>query len=417
MDDGFFYISYHDTLIAKYNAIYPVKEEYDPDLKIYQYDTIGGWPFVGYFDSVAYGLIKFEAESDMYVSRIGTYTVGYGTTLTIDIFDDFDGIEVSNPIASSVTKYVEFPGYNTINLIEPLLVEEGENFYVHVKWNSPGEEFPISVEGFDDGYTAPDLEMGKCWSREENGPWEAWGADTDILMDICIKAYTHETTKVNLEVFLEGPFNGNDMNTDLTGLTDFPLTQPFNINPFNYEGDESLENIPSNVVDWVLVELRDTSGNAPDATGETMIARRAGLLLNNGNIVDVNGESSLAFSVTVRENLYVVIYHRNHLPVMSAEALQKTDGFYSYNFTNDVNKALGEALAHKELAADVYGMIAGDAEGSGLINDSDISSYWDLQAGEKGYLQADFNLNKEVDNIDKDEYWLPNEGSSEQIPD
>jgi len=417
MDGGFFYISYHDTLIAKYNAIYPTKEEYDPQLKIYQYDTIGGWPFVGYEDPVAYGLIKFTAESDMFITRVGTYTVGYGTTLSLDIFDDFDGTIVSNPLISQVTKYVEFPGYGTIPLLNPLKIKEGEDFYIQVKWNSPGEDFPISVEGFDDGYTAPDLETGKCWSRHENGPWEAWGADTENLMDICIKVYTHETTKVNLKVFLEGPFNGSDLNTNLTALPDFPLLQPYNDNPWNYFGEEDISNLPTNVVDWVLVELRDTCGPASAANGSSVVARRAGLLLSNGTITDLDGISPLEFKLTIRENLYVVIYHRNHLPVISAQALQKEDGLYSYDFSDGVTKALGEALAQKELTSGVYGMIAGDAEASGLINDSDIDSYWQNQAGQQGYKQADFNLNKEVNNSDKADYWWPNEGSSKQVPD
>ena len=34
--------------------------------------------------------------------------------------------------------------------------------------------------------------------------------------------------ELDVKVFLEGPFNGINMNTDLTGLADFPLSQPYN---------------------------------------------------------------------------------------------------------------------------------------------------------------------------------------------
>ena len=365
-EDGYFYISYKDTLVLKYNAIYPVKEDFDENLKIYQYDTIGGWPFVGYEDSVAYGLIKFEAESDMFISRVGTYTVAYGTTLSMDIFDDFDGMNVSNPISTTIIKYVEFPGYSTLDLSEVLQVDQGEDFYIQIKYNSPGEDFPIAVEGFDDGYTSPDIETGKCWSREETGPWEAWGADTDILMDICIKAYTHETTKLNLKVFLEGPFNGVNMNAELISASDFPLIQPYSISPWDYDGTESVTEVPANVVDWVLVELRDTSGTAGEASSNSVVAKRAGFLLSDGSIVDLDGISNLEFNVAIKNNLFAVIYHRNHLPVMSAIALQKTDELFLYDFTDDILKSFGNTLAHKELIPGVYGMIAGDAEASGI---------------------------------------------------
>ena len=387
------------------------------NLKIYQYDTIGGWPFVGYNDSIAYGLIKFEAETDMFISRIGTYTVGYGTTLSVELFDDFDGINPTGPLTVAIEKYVEFPGYSTIQLPNFVSINQGEDFYIQVKYNSPGEEFPISVEGFDEGYTAPDLETGKCWSRSESGTWEAWGQGTDNLMDLCIKAYAHDLTKLNLTVFLEGPFNGTDMNTDLISSIEFPLTQPYSAAPWNYEGTENVSIIPEDVVDWILVELRDTSGTAAEASGNSVVARRAGFLLKNGSITDLDGVSELEFETTIKNNLYSVVYHRNHLPIISATNLEKINGTYYYNYSDDISKAYGNSLAHKELIPGIFGMIAGDAESSGMINDSDIFNGWNLEAGENGYKQADFNLNKEVNNSDKDDYWIPNEGAAEQVPD
>jgi hypothetical protein len=207
------------------------------------------------------------------------------------------------------------------------------------------------------------------------------------------------------------------MNTDLTNSTILPIQQPYNTEPWSYNGNENLETIPSNLVDWVLVELRDTSGSALEANGNSIACRKAGLLLSDGTISNMDGNSPLEFPVSIRENLYVVVYHRNHLPVMSSEALQQTEGVFMYDFTDGGSKALGGALAQKELAPAVYGMIAGDAEASGLIDENDINSYWELQAGENGYKQADFNLNKQVDNTDKNKYWFPNKGSSEQVPD
>ncbi len=59
---------------------------------------------------------------------------------------------------------------------------------------------------------------------------------------------------------MEGPFNGTDMNTDLTDLTYVPLNQPYNTSPWNYTGTESVGSIPnSDVVDWILIELRDAA--------------------------------------------------------------------------------------------------------------------------------------------------------------
>jgi hypothetical protein len=146
------------------------------------------------------------------------------------------------------------------------------------------------------------------------------------------------------------------------------------------------------------------------------VAKRAGFLLNDGSIVDLDGVSDLEFKVAIQNNLYAVIYHRNHLPVISASKLEKVDGVYHYDFSDDISKAYGNSLAHKELMPGICGMIAGDAEANGTIDDSDILNTWKNQAGEKGYKQADFNLNKEVNNADKNNYWLPNTGAEGQVP-
>ncbi|MBM3435323.1 MAG: hypothetical protein FJY07_03785, partial [Bacteroidetes bacterium] len=79
---------------------------------------------------------------------------------------------------------------------------------------------------------------------------------------------------VDITVLPEGPFIGTGLNTNLNVSGLLPLSQPFNIAPWNYAGTESVASIPSNnVVDWVLVELRDAA-NAASATTATRIARQ-----------------------------------------------------------------------------------------------------------------------------------------------
>jgi len=416
-EDGYFYISYQDTLVLKYNSIWPVREEYDPEMLIYHYDTVGGWPFVGYDDSVAYGLIKFVADGDHFFTSIGTYTVSYGTHLQADIYDDFDGTSLSNLLATVPEQYCDNPGYWMLNLSEPLGFNSGDDFYVQIRYNSPGLDFPIAVEGYEEGYTDPHVETGKCWSREETGEWEAWGMGTSNEFDICIKAYGYEVSKVDIKVFLEGPFNSVDMNTDLATDVEFPLSQPYTTSPWNYPGTETVTSVPANVVDWILVELRETDGTAADADASTVVDVRAGFLLNDGSVVDLDGISPLKFNVSLNDNLYVAVYHRNHLPVLSADPLPKVSGNYIWNFSDGITKAYGGPSGHKDLGAGICGMISGDGESTGSIDDFDLQNSWNIQAGQQGYKGADFNLNKQVNNTDKNNYWVPNNGSSSQVPD
>jgi len=103
---------------------------------------------------------------------------------------------------------------------------------------------------------------------------------------------------VNLNVLLEGAFDGGKMLTDLNKSGLLPLNQPFNISPWNYNGSESVEIIPNgNVVDWVYVEIRN--GLSPEeATSETTFGKQAAFLLSSGKVVGTDGSSALVFDTT-----------------------------------------------------------------------------------------------------------------------
>jgi len=219
---------------------------------------------------------------------------------------------------------------------------------------------------------------------------------------------------VDLIAFLEGPYNGSDMDITLNSEGLLPLTQPFNTSPWGYSGTESVGAIPNpEVVDWLLVELRDAV-DAPSATPATRMARKAAFIRSDGSVVGLDGFSELHFDVNIDNNLIVVLWHRNHLGMMSAFALTEAGGVYDYNFTS----AMGMAYLNgqKSLNGGVYGMYAGDADADGEIGPNDIDSYWDLQAGEMGYKSVDFNMNTQVRNQDKNDYWHPNKTIISQVP-
>ena len=222
--------------------------------------------------------------------------------------------------------------------------------------------------------------------------------------------------ELSLKVFLEGPFNGTDMSTNLNSDGLLPLTQPYNVSPWNYNGTESVTSIPnSDIVDWVLVELRDTT-QADRATEEAVIARQAAFLLKDGTVTDVSGNNYLYFNNSITWSLFVVVKHRNHLEVLGAYPATKTGNIYSFDFTFAQIQAFGGADGHKELAPDKWGMFSADCDASGLIDNSDKTVLWENQSGTTGYFESDVNLDTQVNNRDKNDFWLPNLGEGSQVP-
>lgn len=220
---------------------------------------------------------------------------------------------------------------------------------------------------------------------------------------------------VSLNAFLEGPYNGSAMSTDLNPWN-LPLNQPYNAAPWSYPGTESVGAIPNaNASDWILVELRDTPGGAATATPGTRIARQAGFILNSGRIVSTDGISNMIFGVSVTNNLYAIVWHRNHLGIMSAIPLTFGGGLYSYDFTTTASQAYLSGQIN--LGGGNYGMYAGDADGNGIINMDDISIRWSSEAGNNGYHGGDMDMDGNVNNLDKNDVWLPNNTIGDQVPD
>ena len=202
-----------------------------------------------------------------------------------------------------------------------------------------------------------------------------------------------------LKVFLEGPYKDGVMNRDLNIEKLIPLSQPYSISPWNYSGNESVSTVPTHIVDWVLVDLR--SSILPSST----VARKAAFLRNDGSITALDGVSPLTFTQT--GSFYVVIKHRNHLSVMSAQPVQISNSTIQYDFTTSEDKAYGDSSL-VDLGNGVYGMIGGDVDANGTINDKDVIDV-SQNLFSNGYSQEDSDMNSPVNVLD---YKLPNNNKS-----
>lgn len=221
--------------------------------------------------------------------------------------------------------------------------------------------------------------------------------------------------ELNLKAFLEGPFNGSSLNTDLNSIPDFPLTQPYNVFPWFYDGTESVVSVPSGVVDWVLVELRDAP-DAASATPATMIVRQAAFLMNDGSIRSLDGTSLQQFiHLVIQHSLFAVVYHRNHLAVLCSAQLDYSGGIYSWDFTSGSGQAFGSENAQTEISPGIWGMMAGEGFNNDEIDNSDKNEIWETQKGSTGYLPGDFNMDGIVDELDRSELWNQNAARGSQI--
>lgn len=197
-------------------------------------------------------------------------------------------------------------------------------------------------------------------------------------------------TTATLKVFLEGALSGTTMTTLLKTNNLLPLSQPYSAAPFSYAGGEGVQaasSFPTNMTDWVLVEIWNSAATA-------IIERRAGWLLSDGSIVEPGSTSGLKFfSLQNSQSYNVIIRHRNHIAVMSSSPITVTSNAFSYDFTTGINKAMGSN--QMKLVGTVAALFAADYNANGIINYTDYNVYKNAVSNQ--YTAGDGNLDKTID--------------------
>jgi hypothetical protein len=267
--------------------------------------------------------------------------------------------------------------------------------------------------GADTAVFLEDTKMNEFIHLKTDSVYTFFGETTDQEERFRIHFYC--PMKFDLQVMLEGPFNGALMSNELNNQDLLPLNHPYDDLPWDYQGNESVFIIPNNsIVDWILVELRDAA-NVLAADASTITGRHACFLMSNGSIRGLDGENLPLFQEVFTDGVFIVIRHRNHLDVMSSFPLQRNGGTYHFDFTTGPGQAFGN-LPLAELGNNLFGLYAGDANADGNIDPGDKINSWSSMAGNSGYEPADMNLDGHVGNPDKNDLWYRNSGRMIQIP-
>lgn len=193
-EDGFFYISYEDTKTLSNIAYFPSFEDYNPEAQVHYYDKLGATGAYGWGESGegnAYGIAKFTASQNQQIEKIGTYSRAINTNIDIEIYESFDGSEPTNLIGIIEDLECDWPGYYIFELNTPIEANEGDDFFVKVKYDT-GTDHPIPVENIIDDYSSEaDIQPeGIYWVSNDGVNWFELGTNYDRDYNISIRAYT-----------------------------------------------------------------------------------------------------------------------------------------------------------------------------------------------------------------------------------
>ena len=237
-----------------------------------------------------------------------------------------------------------------------------------------------------------------------------FGGDGDGFAMDANTVYLIRSVKFNAIALLQGPLLQPDdpgwMNDDLRELNLLPSTSPYaddlDVIPGTFDpGGINGGGLPADdIVDWVWIELRE--GNDPTK----LIGRRSALIQRDGDIVDIDGLSSIAITANPA-NYYLVIKHRNHMGIMTGSPLALSEIPIQIDFTDPITTTFG-SNAQVLLPSGKMALWSGDAAGdnnvrfSGAGNDANIikdhvladpaNAFNSVTFSSFGYLSSDVDL-------------------------
>lgn len=337
---------------------------------------------------------------------------GDGTSFTLATSDASD-FSIKSLYLFVTTRALSFSHGGTVTIagrengVLKFTIVKSSGFASSLATNNGFTFIDFSTEGGSNNSNTPIDEL--IISSSGNADYLALDAFTWDL------AVAPSTATVAATAFIEGAYNGTNLNTTLN--TSIPTAQPYSTN--GHVGAETVGSIPANAVDWVLVELREAS-SAAAALSSTRVGSAAGFLMNDGTIKATDGTSNLTVSLSGNSgaDFYVVIYHRNHLPIMSANAISESSSVYTIDFTSASANTHQGTTGLASLSGGKFAMIAGDANGDGSVNATDIT-LWKVENGDAfsySITSSDFNLDGEINAIDLNDFQKKNESKSSQVP-
>ena len=188
-DNGYFYVSYYDVNICETSVVYTKlgdKNNYD---KIYQSDLLGFNGVLGFSQEDAYFANVYKAGKNEDLKAVSFYATGNRTSYAIYVVKDFKSKEDLNNRILVASGEMEYSGYYTINLNEPIELPDNEKFAVIVHINTPGSELPIAIEYNAGAMTQSfDITDGEGYISLHGNTW--YSAEKDRECNVCLKAFT-----------------------------------------------------------------------------------------------------------------------------------------------------------------------------------------------------------------------------------
>uniref|UniRef100_UPI002606C037 hypothetical protein n=1 Tax=uncultured Lacinutrix sp. TaxID=574032 RepID=UPI002606C037 len=304
--------------------------------------------------------------------QFSTTDLEVGDVIICEVTSYFECVSVQTVTSNEITITTISPGVPSIpeNLSGAVIVPQGtsETYIIDPVLGATSYEWRLTNNGWTEStltneVTIPNImESGTLYVSAVNE------CGSSIEESLYIRTSPPLELSLTLKVFLQGaalnPNIGEEslMRDDIRIAGLIPTTSPYmdmitcDAAVFNITGDNA-------IVDWIWVELRDATTNT------TILSSQSALLQRDGDVVGVDGISSLTFS-QAPNNYYIVLKHRNHLGIMTTTPITLSSVNTIVDFTDANNQITfgTDAQTTFGMSSGIVAMWSGDVNEDGQLN-------------------------------------------------
>ena len=175
---GYFWISYYDKHACQNPEMGAISFQ---NVIPMPYDTVYYHDYHGWRDTLTFATEAFNAfiaENDLEVLAVSFFVAGNDVDYTFEVFNDFDGTELSNSL-SSKSGTIAYSGLHTLTIHwgQGLIIPEGDDFYVYLYLSEGGipydrtSDVPVCLGGGSKTIVPSTADPSESFYRE-NGVWK-----------------------------------------------------------------------------------------------------------------------------------------------------------------------------------------------------------------------------------------------------